>query len=68
MQVDRITTDSQDLAMVLLELLEPLGEPDQFGRADERKITGIEEKQQPAATIVFERRVVPRGVWKPGAG
>ena len=45
-QVDRVTAHPQEVALLCLELLEPLAEPDQLGRADEREVAGIEQQER----------------------
>ena len=49
---DRVATDAQELAILRRELVEPLREANQLGRADERKITRIKDQDQPAASII----------------
>ena len=67
-QVDGVATDPQDLAMMLLELFESLAHADQLGGADQRKIAGVEQKQQPAAPVILQRHARPRRIGKPRAG
>ena len=37
-RLDRVATDPQQVAVLRRELVEPLGQPDQLGRADQRKV------------------------------
>ena len=68
MRLHRVATDSQQVAIVLGELVESLRKPDQLGRADQRKITGIEDQDQPATAIIRQPHPASRRIGKARAG
>ena len=48
-RLDRIATDSQQVAVVCLEFVEPLAEADQLRRADQREVSRVKHQDQPSA-------------------
>src|SRR4051794_5924542 len=40
-RLDRVATDPHEIAIVRRELVEPLAEPDQLGRADQREVARV---------------------------
>ncbi|CAM6005214.1 unnamed protein product [Sphagnum balticum] len=65
----RIDGDSQDLAVVLAEVLSAVGKLYNFGGADEGKVKGVEEEEEPLALVAFERYFLEiAGGAVPGSG
>jgi hypothetical protein len=62
MTFQRIDADTEDLGILGAKLVRHLTEPSHFGGADECKISGIEEKDQPFSRKRLNREIRDRSL------
>jgi hypothetical protein len=62
MTFQRIDADTEDFGVLGAKLVRHLTKPSHFGEADERKVSGIEEKDQPFSRKRLNREIRDRSL------